>query len=290
MRRIRKSLLTAAVMLLCIAPAAALLGFAPAALAGSGGASVGPGHRYSAAAQVLRQFRRVLRQGLHGADVRTLQSFLSQAGYPVPSTGYYGSMTRSAVRSFQMAKRLRPASGTFGQRTAVALMSAVKQSASSFQSTGSSSGSSWVFPLRPVSRVLHPSSWSLDQGVDIGTVGNACGSQVVEVAVTSGTIVQEGIDGFGPYAPVLKVDNGPDKGRYIYYGHAAPDLVSVGTHVSAGQPIAEVGCGDVGISSAPHLEIGISDPGGPPCCPGGETAQEMYSEVLKLYHAAGGRG
>jgi peptidoglycan hydrolase-like protein with peptidoglycan-binding domain len=275
----------------------------PAALAkaatSSGGAALVAAHpprgivRAGNAASV---FTRTLRKGNSGADVKTLQTWLSDVGYGVPATGYFGSATKSAVRGFQAANNLQPPSGTVGRKTASTLLTAVRTAAkqggvldATSTGVGPSAAGTMVFPLQPLSRVLPPSAWSLDQGVDIGTVGNACGAQVTEVAMTSGTIVQEGISGFGAEAPVLKADSGPYAGRYIYYGHAAPALVPVGTHVTAGQPIAELGCGSVGISSGPHIETGISDAGGPPCCPGyQETSPAWYSVVLGLYRQAGG--
>jgi murein DD-endopeptidase MepM/ murein hydrolase activator NlpD len=146
-----------------------------------------------------------------------------------------------------------------------------------------------VFPLYPLSHVAHTSAWSLDQGVDLGGGANQCGPRLVELAVGSGTIVREGLDGFGDASPVLRLNSGPDSGRYVYYGHAAPALLPVGTHVSAGQPIAQVGCGQVGISSAPHLEIGLLSVGAsnPEELPSvGETSSETMANLISAYKAA----
>ncbi len=93
---------------------------------------------------------------------------------------------------------------------------------------------------------------SVDQGVDYSAPGGT-----PEYAMGDGVIIGEGISGFGPNAPILKITSGPLAGLEVYYGHAGPDLVKVGQHVSTGQQISEVGYGIVGISTGPHLEIGF---------------------------------
>jgi peptidoglycan hydrolase-like protein with peptidoglycan-binding domain len=264
----------------------------------SGGAAMvkpRPVHGIVRASASTSVFTRTLRERDSGADVKTLQNWLTDVGDTVPETGYFGSMTKAAVIQFQTAESLSPVTGVVGRLTASTLLAAVKTTAKGsgvLDTPGLSLAATngWVFPLQPIAKVAPSSSWTLDQGIDIGMANNACGAKAVEVAMTAGTIVQEGIDGFGPDAPVLKIASGPYAGRYIYYGHAKPALVPVGTQVTAGEPIADVGCGDVGISDAPHLEIGISDAGGPPCCPGyQETSPAMYDIVLNLFRKAGGQ-
>jgi murein DD-endopeptidase MepM/ murein hydrolase activator NlpD len=288
--------------LMALASLTVLLAVTSAALAASGGAGlVTPGKSRGIVVRTGGNsvFSRALRVGERGVDVKTLQAWLTDVGFSVPQTGFFGPMTRKAVAGFQNATALRPVTGTVGPKTASALLAAVTQAVKSAgpatsptPGTVTSSGTgTLLFPLQPISRVLKPSAWTLDQGIDIGTVNNACGARVTEVAVADGTIVQEGISGFGPAAPILQVSDGPYVGRYIYYGHAAPALVPVGAQVTAGTPIAEIGCGDVGISSAPHIEIGISAPGDTtPCCVGYlETSPTLLPVMKAAYLAAGGK-
>jgi peptidoglycan hydrolase-like protein with peptidoglycan-binding domain len=236
-------------------------------------------------------------RGTHGSNVSRLQHLLGTVGFTVHETrGTFGARTQRVVQHFQRTHGL-PDTGVVDSSTAAAIgvmasaRSVAAPSSSSLPAVSTPVGpDGWVFPIYPVSVTAPTSTWSEDQGVDISTNGGACGSRAEEVAVAAGTIVQEGIDGFGPYAPVLKLDNADSYGgRYVYYGHAAPDLVKVGTHVVAGQPIADLGCGIVGMSSTPHLEIGISPSGSNvPCCPSmGETAPGMHRLMLRALSAAG---
>jgi murein DD-endopeptidase MepM/ murein hydrolase activator NlpD len=140
-----------------------------------------------------------------------------------------------------------------------------------------SSGGGFTFPL-PTSAAVGPGSWSLDDGVDISAPGGT-----PEYAVCSGTVVLHGIGGFGPSAPVIHCDSSLSGYDYVYYGHAGPgNWVPVGAHVSQGQVISEVGYGDVGISTGPHLEIGFADSSGSPIGPASAPA------MAGLLHSAYG--
>jgi murein DD-endopeptidase MepM/ murein hydrolase activator NlpD len=230
-------------------------------------ASALPGHRLS--------------PGSRGRLVRVLQTLLSAAGYRVRVAGVFDARTTRQVRRIQRERAL-PVTGVADDQTDAAITDlAVAATSAQTQDAG------WLFPLSPIRNVASPRYWSTDQGVDLGGNNNQCGSKLVELAVASGKVVRLGLGGFGSESPVIKLDSGPDAGRYVYYGHARPALVSVGQHVVAGQPVADVGCGSVGISNAPHLEIGIARSGDGPYPPGwGQTSDEVMTQLTYAYRYA----
>jgi peptidoglycan hydrolase-like protein with peptidoglycan-binding domain len=82
-----------------------MLVFVAPALAASGGAGLSGGSQSRSKGHVRSAHLgdRVLRQGMRGHDVRVLQAYLTLAGFQTPVTGWFGSLTKSNVISFQSA-------------------------------------------------------------------------------------------------------------------------------------------------------------------------------------------
>lgn len=64
--------------------------------------------------------------GMSNAQVTHLQKLLIQVGYDLPATGYYGTMTRDAVKKFQAAHGMPNGDGSYGALTRMALAAHAK--------------------------------------------------------------------------------------------------------------------------------------------------------------------
>jgi murein DD-endopeptidase MepM/ murein hydrolase activator NlpD len=176
-------------------------------------------------------------------------------------------------RSFEVGVRFEGSDGLAPSRLAVEHVRVVRPAPKPVKTH-------FLFPFKDPLSADPQSMWTQDQGVDLGAHGR-CGSDAVLVAVGDGVVIQEGIDGFGPTAPVLRMTSGVFAGRNVYYGHTGRNFVHVGDHVRAGQRVSTIGCGSVGYSQAPHLEIGVGVRGGPPCCPAmHQTSAEMLRQLV----------
>lgn len=82
-------------------------------------------------------FGRDLTLGSKGADVESLQSFLTEKGvYTGPITGYFGNLTKEGVKKFQAQNGIFPVSGYFGPLTRSAANSKVSAPAVSVPQPG----------------------------------------------------------------------------------------------------------------------------------------------------------
>jgi len=90
------------------------------------------GHTYPGDSQHLGD--RVLRSGMSGHDVRVLQDFLTQAGFPTPVVGRFGPTTKRNVVRFQRPHHLS-ANGVVTWSVAQTLRSAVGASQTNVQTS-----------------------------------------------------------------------------------------------------------------------------------------------------------
>jgi murein DD-endopeptidase MepM/ murein hydrolase activator NlpD len=224
--------------------------------------------------EVLQQ-----RNGLARSQVSLVQQQLAVARFHSQKAGELASARGGVAALRSQLTKLEAAQVAAAAARSRALEGSSPSSGSSGSSVGAgqvSSGGGFTFPM-PRSAASPPGTWSLDQGVDISAPGGT-----PELAVCSGTVVLHGIGGFGPWAPVLHCDSPLSGGSYVYYGHAGPaNQLAVGSRVSAGQVMSEVGPGIVGISSGPHIEIGFCDASGTPL--GGGTASQMMALLQSAY-------
>lgn len=228
----------------------------------------------------------LLKDGVHGIASQPVKVWLRTsptAAWSAPlslrtNSSGVATLARRFTRTTQVGIRFLGANGIAASPLAIATVTVKAAVAST---------SGFVFPFANPRQAEPAGNWTQDQGIDMFARGEACGANAILVAVGDGVVIQEGISGFGPTAPVIRMTSGPFKGRNVYYGHTGHVYVPVGAHVRAGQRLAQIGCGDVGYSSAPHLEIGVGVPGGPPCCPGfHQTSGAMLQQLVASLRAA----
>ena len=73
---------------------------------------------------------RELEYGLRGDDVKFVQEFLMAQGYDLGVTvasGYFGAVTKGAVKEFQRANNITPVNGRIGPKTGALILSLVKE-------------------------------------------------------------------------------------------------------------------------------------------------------------------
>lgn len=84
-------------------------------------------------------FGRDLTVGSRGADVESLQNFLTAQGvYSGPVTGYFGNLTKEGVKNFQEKNSIFPVAGYFGPKTRAIANQKITAPVSSATPAGSS--------------------------------------------------------------------------------------------------------------------------------------------------------
>lgn len=248
------------------------------ALAASGGAGLtdkAVSHKSSAPV-----FSRTLRRGVTGSDVKTLQAWLTHVGYAVPVTGFFGSATKSAVRRFQLAYRLYPASGTVGNRTSAALLAAIGEAAQKTPVVAPSTDPSGTDPI-PGFTIERD-----DMGVDAAAKPGAG-----IYAPAASKLVQVIPDWYDGQPLLLFQFNSTPAGALSSYWYLAeqitPVTTAIGTQFQAQQRVASFASTGTGIeigwgspTSNARTLAAVSDPGAADPPAGSKT---IWGESFKKF-------
>jgi peptidoglycan hydrolase-like protein with peptidoglycan-binding domain len=221
------------------------------ALASSGGAGligpkpgIGGSESGSSTGSV---FTRTLRKGQSGADIKTLQTWLTDVGYRTAATGYFGTGTKSAVHRFQVAHQLYPASGSVGKRTASALLSAVRAATNKQPTFAASSAPTGADPIPGFT--IGRDDMGVDAGARIGMpIYAPVASRLVQV-------MQDWYAGQPLLLFRFLIRPAGALSNYWYVAEqVAPVTTKVGTTFEAMQPVAHFA------SHGTDIEIGWGSP------------------------------
>lgn len=190
---------------------------------------------------------RVLRQGMKGSDVGTLQRLISELGYPTPRTYYFSSETRADYVHYERSTGL-----TVDGVASLAEQRAIERRVLERRATLSRTH---VFPVEGPhsfggsgSRYGAPRGDHRHGGQDIAA---ASGTPLVAVTNARVSHIRYQSGGAGYYI----VLQGDDRRDYVYMHlrESASRYVSTGQRVSKGQQIGRVG--STGYSTGPHLHF-----------------------------------
>jgi len=166
----------------------------------------------TASASACGPFTRDLTVGSTGSDVTTLQTFLEENGYlTIPAgvaKGYFGSLTASALSSYQAANGVSPAVGYFGPITKASV--ATKCNPNPVVTTPGSPGSPGSTTLKGGAGSLYYtllSKFNNEEvgeeeedvevlGIDVEADGSDVALKAVKIVFTQGTATNDDFDDF----------------------------------------------------------------------------------------------
>ena len=194
----------------------------------------------------------MLRRGMRGAAVETLQRALNAKGARLTVDGDYGLLTVNAVRAFQQANGLE-VDGRVGRNTASALNSADSQSAGagSFQGADQYADMRDAVLAAAASHLGTPYYWGAD-----GPSTFDCSGFVLYVLRTDMGLINWGDDTAHGIANRVPATNEPQKGDLVFYRSSSGRITHIEFYAGSGsQTLGASGGGSQTRGDNPNAKV-----------------------------------